>query len=165
MAPTIQEIREICLLISQQLGVGHSEKIYQEALAAELRARSYIVEMERVVPIKYSPTIGPDVCVGYARLDILVYGTNNPLVIELKAAASLSVPALRAQIKVYLKALRQEYPGISGLGVQFMQPGTKEVPINERVHVIEEDDMPELVQSRNVPILIEESLPEITLNL
>jgi GxxExxY protein len=146
MALSIQDVREICQLISRQLGVGHSEKVYQEALAAELRSRGYTVEMERVVPIMFSPTTGPDVCVGYARLDILVHSTNGgQVVIELKAAASLSVPALRAQIQVYLKALREEYPGITGFGVQFMQPGTKEVGPNERVHVIEEDDMPQLI--------------------
>lgn len=148
MAPSLQELREICQLISQQLGVGHSEKVYQEALAAELRSRSYTVEMERVVPIKFSPTTGPEVCVGYARLDILVHSTNGAqVVIELKAAASLSVPALRAQIQVYLKALREEYPGITGFGVQFMQPGTKEVGPNERVHVIEEDDIPDVIEA------------------
>jgi len=148
MAPSLQEVREICQLISQQLGVGHSEKVYQEALAAELRCRGHTVEMERVVPIKFSPTTGPVICVGYARLDILVHGQNgSPVVIELKAAASLSVPALRAQIKVYLKALREEYPGVMGFGVQFMQPGSKEVGPNERVHVIEEDDIPGLIEA------------------
>jgi hypothetical protein len=154
MALLIDEIREICGRISQQLGVGHSEKIYQEALAAELRARGYSVEMERVVPIKYSPSVGPEVNVGYARLDILVNNSKSVVVNELKAAASLSVPALRAQIQVYLKALRNEYPNIRGFGVQFMQPGTKEVQVNERIQVIEEDEMPDALP-----------IPELTLNL
>lgn len=147
MSP-IEEIRSICQHISQQLGVGHSEKVYQEALAAELRLRDYTVELERVVPIMYSLANGPDVCVGYARLDLLVRKPNHPpTVIELKAAASLSAASLRAQIQVYLKALRSQYPNITGIGVQFMQPGTKDVPLNERVHVIEADDMPELIEA------------------
>ena len=146
MRSSTEEISSICQLISQQLGVGHSEKVYQEALAAELRARDYTVEVERVVPIMYLLANGADVCVGYARLDLLVRKPNHPpLVIELKAAASLSAASLRAQIQVYLKALRTQYPDITGIGVQFMQPGTKEVLSNERVHVLEENDMPGLI--------------------
>ena len=153
--PPIEEIRSICQHISQQLGVGHSEKVYQEALAAELRARDYTVELERVVPIMYSFDYGTDVCVGYARLDLLVRKPNHlPTVIELKAAASLSAASLRAQIQVYLKALRSQYPDITGIGVQFMQPGTKDVPLNERVHVLEADDMPGLIEA-----------PALTLNI
>lgn len=147
MGPLTQSIREICAYISRELGVGHSEKVYQEALAAELRSRGLTVELERVVPIMYTPANdGAQVCVGYARLDLLVRSPNiPPVVIELKAAASLSGPALKAQIQVYIKALRLEYPGITGIGVQFMQPGSKEVSVNERVQIIEEDDLPELI--------------------
>jgi GxxExxY protein len=154
MGPLTQLIREICSYISQELGVGHSEKIYQEALAAELRSRGHVVELERVVPIMYTPANnGAEVCVGYARLDILVRSPNvPPVVIELKSAASLSIPALKAQIHVYLKALRHDYPGITGVGVQFMQPGSKEVPLNERVQIVEDDDMPELVAE--IPVTI-----------
>jgi GxxExxY protein len=147
MGPLTQSIREICAYISQELGVGHSEKVYQEALAAELRSRGLTVELERVVPIMYTPANdGAQVCVGYARLDLLVRSPNiPPVVIELKAAASLSAPALKAQIQVYIKALCHEYPGITGIGVQFMQPGSKEVPVNERVQIIEDDNIPELI--------------------
>jgi len=141
------EIRDICQYISQQLGVGHSEKVYQEALAVELRLRGYTVELERVVPIMFTTSQKDvDVCVGYARLDLLVKKPNFPhLVIELKAAASLSAASLRAQVQVYLKALRSQYPEITGIGVQFMQPGTKDVPVSERVQILEDDDLPILI--------------------
>lgn len=153
------EIREICLYISQQLGVGHSEKVYQEALAVELRERGYTVELERVVPIMFRPgNSSIDVCVGYARLDLLVSKVNfPPLVIELKAAASLSAASLRAQVQVYLKALRSQYPTILGMGVQFMQPGTKDVPVNERVQIL--DDEP------NLAVEGQAQVPMVTLNI
>ena len=149
------EIREICLFISQQLGVGHSEKVYQEALAVELRLRGYTVELERVVPIMFTTSQRDvDVCVGYARLDLLVSKPNSPhLVIELKAAASLSAASLRAQVQVYLRALRSQYPDITGIGIQFMQPGTKDVPISERVQILE-DDIPNLVEAETVTLNI-----------
>lgn len=148
MLPYIQEVREICLYISQELGVGHSEKVYQEALAVELRLRGYTVELERVVPIMFTPSQREgDVCVGYARLDLLISKANfPPFVIELKAAASLSAASLRAQVQVYLKALRSQYPDITGIGIQFMQPGTKDVPVSERVHILE-DDVPNLIET------------------
>jgi hypothetical protein len=151
------EIREICVCISQQLGVGHSEKVYQEALAVELRIRGYSVELERVVPIMYTPTNSNiNVCVGYARLDLLVSKSNfPPLVIELKAAASLSAASLRAQVQVYLKALRSQYPNILGIGVQFMQPGTKEVSLNERVQIVDDEPNP----------IIEGSVQSVTINI
>ena len=156
MGPLTPLIREICSYISRELGVGHSEKVYQEALAAELRSRGHTVELERVVPIMYTPANeGVQVCVGYARLDLLVRSPNvPPVVIELKAAASLSGPSLKAQIQVYLKALRQEYPGITGIGVQFMQPGSKEVPLNERVQIVEDDDLPELIPDTSLTLHI-----------
>jgi GxxExxY protein len=156
MGPLTQLIRECCAYISQELGVGHSEKVYQEALAAELRSRGHVVELERVVPIMYTPANeGSQVCVGYARLDILVRSPNiPPVVIELKSATSLSIPALKAQIQVYIKALRLEYPGITGIGVQFMQPGSKEVSVNERVQIVEEDDLPELIPDTSLTLHI-----------
>jgi len=148
MSPYNQVVREICLYISDQLGVGHSEKVYQEALAVELRLRGYTVELERVVPIMFTPSQREgDVCVGYARLDLLISKANfPPFVIELKAAASLSAASLRAQVQVYLKALRSQYPDITGIGIQFMQPGTKDVPVSERVHILE-DDVPNLIET------------------
>ena len=155
MLPYTDEIREICLYISQQLGVGHSEKVYQEALAVELRLRGYTVELERVVPIMFTTSQRDvDVCVGYARLDLLVSRPNFPhLVIELKAAASLSAASLRAQVQVYLKALRSQYPDITGIGVQFMHPGTKDVPISERVQILE-DDVPNLISMPSETVTI-----------
>jgi adenylylsulfate kinase-like enzyme len=90
-----------------------------------------------------------------ARLDLLVTKPNfPPFVIELKAAASLSAASLRAQVQVYLKALRSQYPDITGIGIQFMQPGTKDVPVSERVQILE-DDIPNLI----------ESSPIVTLNI
>jgi GxxExxY protein len=154
MLPYTQEVREICQYISQQLGVGHSEKVYQEALAVELRLRGYIVELERVVPIMYfAANSNISVCIGYARLDLLVTKPNfPPFIIELKAAASLSAASLRAQVQVYLKALRSQYPDITGIGIQFMQPGTKDVPVSERVQILE-DDIPNLIESGPVVTL------------
>lgn len=145
MPPTKNEIiaamdavKTRCEHVLAQLSFGHTEKIYQEALAAELRVAGWTVELERVVPISYTPS-GQEhpVVVGSQRLDILAYKAGNPLLlIELKAAASLATAALRAQIRVYENALRPTYPAIIGIGVFFKQPGVKEVPLSEAIQVI-----------------------------
>jgi GxxExxY protein len=134
------EIREICERVARQLGMGHTEKIYQEAFSVELRQRGYRVELERVLPILYRVEGNNgynDVAVGYARLDILAFPPNeqDPFVIELKAAASYAEGSLRAQIQVYLRALQDQYRGISGYGIQFMQPGAAAANANI-VHMV-----------------------------
>ena len=131
------QLKEMCARIAGQLDGGHSEKIYQEALAAELRYAGWMVELERVVPVMYKPGDSPiDISVGFARLDILATKDNQTLLIELKSTASFSAPALRAQIQVYLKGLGGLYHNMVGYGIQFMQPGYKEVAIEDMVQLI-----------------------------
>lgn len=134
-------IREFSHRVYEQLSVGHTEKIYQEALASELRNAGWTVELERIVPISYTPQgFNHSVYIGTARLDI--FATKNgysAVVIELKAAASFTAPSLKAQIRVYLKALRRQYPDVLGIGVQFMQPGARELQlrnINDMVQFV-----------------------------
>jgi GxxExxY protein len=127
----------MCARIAQQLGSGHSEKVYQEALAAELRVAGWHVELERVVPTLYDPgNQGHLISVGFARLDILAVKGSESILIELKATSSFSPAPLKAQINIYLKALRSLYPNLVGYGVQFMQPGSNDVLIEDMVQII-----------------------------
>jgi len=132
-----QQLSDMCARIAQQLGSGHSEKVYQEALAAELRLAGWSVELERVFPIVYDPgNQGHLISVGFARLDILAVKGSESILIELKATSSFSPAPLKAQINIYLKALRPSYPNLVGYGVQFMQPGSKDVLIEDMVQII-----------------------------
>jgi len=132
-----KQLSDMCARIAQQLGSGHSEKVYQEALAAELRVAGWNVELERVVPTLYDPgNQGNLISVGFARLDILAVKGSESILIELKATSSFSPAPLKAQINIYLKALKPSYPNLVGYGIQFMQPGSKDVLVEDMVQII-----------------------------
>lgn len=134
-------LKNMSFRILNSLGYGHSEKVYQEALAAELRAHGWTVELERCVPILYLPTNAQhEISVGFARLDILARKTGEaPMVIELKTASSFAQASLRSQIQVYRRSLEREFPNILGFGIQFMQPGVN-MP-KEQIHIIAEPNL------------------------
>ncbi len=77
------------------LGRGFLEKVYQNALAEELRLRGYRAEIEVKIPVYYK-----DVLVGDYYADILV---ENRIVLELKALSELTSQH-EAQLLNYLKA-------------------------------------------------------------
>jgi GxxExxY protein len=84
--------------VSNTLGAGFLEKVYQRALLIELRLRGLHAEPEVAFPVIYKGNT-----VGEYFADILV---NQRLVIELKCADTLS-PAHTAQCLNYLKASNQ----------------------------------------------------------
>jgi GxxExxY protein len=84
--------------VSNTLGAGFLEKVYQRALIIELRLRGLHAEPEVAFPVIYKGQT-----VGEYFADILV---NQRLVIELKCADTLS-PAHTAQCLNYLKASNQ----------------------------------------------------------
>jgi hypothetical protein len=95
------------------------------------------IELERVVPTLYDPgNQGHLISVGFARLDILAVKGSESILIELKATSSFSPAPLKAQINIYLKALRPSYPNLVGYGIQFMQPGSKDVLVEDMVQII-----------------------------
>jgi GxxExxY protein len=77
------------------LGVGFLEKVYENALAHELRKRGLDVEQQHGVTIIYDGVV-----VGAYNVDLLVEGT---LIVELKAVKALD-DAHTAQCLNYLKA-------------------------------------------------------------
>lgn len=82
------------------LGHGHSEATYQNALEIELRSRPEIkcVFREITFPILYK-----GVPVGYQRADFIVQFSNNEYVIvELKSVKNMNVTNVETQIRRYL---------------------------------------------------------------
>ncbi|MEM6331088.1 MAG: GxxExxY protein [Planctomycetota bacterium] len=81
--------------VSNALGVGFLEKVYENALRHELQKQGLNVQQQAPVSVVYD-----GVCVGEYFIDLLVEGV---VVVELKHAKSLSDAHL-AQCLNYLKA-------------------------------------------------------------
>ncbi|MBI4735145.1 MAG: GxxExxY protein [candidate division NC10 bacterium] len=83
------------LTVSNTLGVGFLEKVYENALAHELRKAGLTVEQQMAIQVEYD-----GVLVGDYVADILVEGD---LLVELKAVKALDEIHM-AQCMNYLKA-------------------------------------------------------------
>ena len=95
--------------VANELGVGFLEKVYENALAIELRRGSHLVEQQKAVEVWYKGET-----VGLYQADLVVDGA---VVVELKA-----VPALdrmhRAQCLNYLRATHVD----TGIVINFGRP-------------------------------------------
>jgi len=81
--------------VSNTLGVGFLEKVYENALAVELRKAGLVAEQQKSILISYEGVIVGDYCA-----DILV---NGVVILELKAAKFID-EIHKAQLLNYLKA-------------------------------------------------------------
>ncbi len=98
------------------LGRGFLEKVYENALAFELRERGFGVETQAPIEVRYRGEV-----VGQFVADMIVDGK---VVVEIKAAASLD-GAHEAQLINYLKA--------TGISVGLLVNFSAEVEVKRRV--------------------------------
>ena len=95
--------------ISNQLGAGFLEKVYENALVFELRKSGLYVEQQRACNVYYKNQI-----VGEYYADLLV---QRSIIVELKVAKQLK-NIHQAQLMNYLKASKLHL----GLLINFGQP-------------------------------------------
>ena len=81
--------------VANALGIEYLERVYENALAFELRASGFAVEQQRGVTVEYK-----DILVGEYFTDLLVEGA---VLVELKTVKALE-SAHRAQCINYLRA-------------------------------------------------------------
>ena len=81
--------------VSNSLGVGFLEKVYENSLAHELRKAGFVVDQQKAIQVAYDGAI-----VGDYIADILVEGN---LLVEVKAVKALDEIHM-AQCMNYLKA-------------------------------------------------------------
>ncbi len=81
--------------VANTLGCGFLEKVYENALALELRRADMKVKQQQVIKVRYRGVVVGDYCA-----DLLV---NDAVVVELKAASGLE-EIHSAQCLNYLKA-------------------------------------------------------------
>ena len=98
------------------LGRGFLEKVYENALAFELRERGFGVETQAPIEVRYRGEV-----VGQFVADMIVDGK---VVVEIKAGASLD-GAHEAQLINYLKA--------TGISVGLLVNFSAEVEVKRRV--------------------------------
>ena len=91
------------------LGYGFNEKVYENALAHELRKLGMTVEQQREIQVYYDGQL-----VGNYAVDLLV---NGLVTLELKAARELCNEH-EAQLLNYLKATRVEVGLLLNFGVE-----------------------------------------------
>jgi GxxExxY protein len=81
--------------VHKVLGSGFLEKVYENALIAELKARGLKAEAQKAIVVNYKGTVVGEFCA-----DIVV---EDMLILELKAVEKLS-DSHEIQLKNYLKA-------------------------------------------------------------
>ena len=96
-------VKQLCNDIFAELGPGHSESIYHNALKVALRKNNIQYETERIIPLEYMGTY-----VGCVRSDLVIDGT---MVIELKATTTLNT-SHKIQLWKYLKYLENVQTGL-----------------------------------------------------
>ena len=89
------EIKAACIAVHETLGCGFLEKVYENALAIELRKRGFEVRLQAPFRVSYDGEL-----VGEYAVDVLV---DEKLVIEIKATER-DDPRHQAQLINYLKA-------------------------------------------------------------
>ena len=89
-----QSLRIIMEQMTDELGYGLKESVYQSALAVELRFQGHKVDLENIKSILYS---GHNV--GTVRLDMVI---DDNYIIELKALAKITKKEF-TQLQQYMK--------------------------------------------------------------
>ncbi len=111
-----------CQEVAKELGKGHTEKVYQEALSIELQRHKIFHIMEQVLPVMYK---GHQIGGNHSmRLDICLQDYLD-FIFECKATCSSVKQSELWQIIRYLKIKKYEY----GAVVNFNQSQTGKLEI------------------------------------
>ena len=122
-----QTILSACFEVSNELGSGFLESVYEKALLIALKNRDLYVEAQVPLKVRFHGQV-----VGEFFADIVVERT---VILELKAAKALTSEHV-AQILNYLKATGKEV----GLLVNFGNPKLEVRRFDNRRRVAEETD-------------------------
>ncbi len=108
-------IVDAAMEVHREMGPGLFEKIYEESLERELKARGLSVERQLAVYVSYK---GEPISEEAYRIDLFVEGE---IVVELKAVTTL-LPVHHAQLMSYMRLKKKRV----GLLINFYVPLLKE---------------------------------------
>jgi len=97
--PTTERIIGCAFTVANTLGYGFLEKVYENALAFELRKAGLNVEQQKALTVHYSGIV-----VGDYFADLVV---NESIIVELKSVRAIDESHV-AQCLNYLKATQQQ---------------------------------------------------------
>ncbi len=100
--------------VHKRMGVGLAEKVYQEALALELRLRNIPFEREKLYRLHYKGTL----LEAYYIADFVCY---DKIIVELKAVSEL-LDIHKAQVRNYLALTGLELGLLYNFNDLYMQP-------------------------------------------
>ena len=88
-------LQSIAHVVARELGVGHSEVVYQKAMSLMLQHHNIIHHAEYHLPISFQiPDTSNPFHIGDERIDILLYDEHNHVhVVELKAVSTKITPS------------------------------------------------------------------------
>jgi len=122
MIAEILKLKEIFREVGKEIGKGHSEVVYRNAIMQELQINGISFTHEETLPLTYKGRF-----VGIERLDICLEATFLPVIIELKAVPEDLKLKNIWQLSSYMKTKQYPY----GLLVNFNQTFGK--PIQMKV--------------------------------
>ena len=125
-----EEIRKISQYLYENLGPGHKEKTYRDAICLELQDRGYTVKTESPSSISYTTKNGKTMIIGSEKVDICEYKDGKYTFLEVRTMLSFfnkkdvdEVSYLK--FRKYLSSLGLE----NGLLINFPFPPIPEVEI------------------------------------
>jgi GxxExxY protein len=106
------QIKACCLKVHNELGCGFLEKVYENALAHELKKCGLWVRQQAQIDVAYDGII-----VGQYVADIVV---NDLMIIEIKAT-EVDHPMFQAQVIHYLKATGMQLGFLVNFGMKSLK--------------------------------------------
>ena len=137
---TQQLIHRLSQRVFDCVGPGHSEQIYQKALAYELTIHGFQVDMEYHLDVIYIDTLGNKHRLVSERIDIFIHKSTvknlpNNIILELKAVTKNMTYIEITQVNKYMKEFKKQNIQVDyGILINFPQPSAKSC--NDKVEFI-----------------------------
>jgi|TARA_B100001971_G_scaffold185984_1_gene185634 GxxExxY protein len=132
----LTDVRRAAKRVYNEMGAGHEEAIYRDALCMELQDKGYTIKTEAPVSITYTTSKGRKMIVGSGKVDLYISKKDDYAIVELKAITRMLKENSKKtkedrkeyiQLQKYLAALSEK----NGILINFPFPPEKEPEIYE----------------------------------
>ena len=132
----LTDVRRAAKRVYNEMGAGHEEAIYRDALCIELQDKGYTIKTEAPVSITYTTSKGRKMIVGSGKVDLYISKKDDYAIVELKAITRMLKENSKktkedrkeyVQLQKYLAALSEK----NGILINFPFPPEKEPEVIE----------------------------------